>query len=76
MNFVVDFDVVVGEVCHRMGLNPLKPKQLEALNVYISGKDTFVALPTGYGKSIIFAVLPLLFDILFGKKSHAEYHKI
>ena len=27
----------------------------------------FVALPTGYGKSLIFAMLPLLFDFLHGK---------
>ena len=33
MNFVVDLDVAVGEICRRMVLNPLKPKQLEALNV-------------------------------------------
>jgi len=33
----------------------------------MSGKDTFVSLPTGYGKSIIFAILPLLFDLLLGE---------
>jgi len=51
----------------RMELRPLKPKKMEALSTFVSGRDTFAALPTGYGKSIIFAVLPLLFDILFGK---------
>lgn len=50
-----------------MGIQGLKPKQLEALESFVSGKDTFVALPTGYGKSIIFAILSLLFDFLFGK---------
>ena len=33
----------------------LKPKQMEAIESFVSGKDTFVALPTGYGKSLIFA---------------------
>ena len=35
------------------GYSPLKVKQQEALEAFVSGKDTFVALPTGYGKSII-----------------------
>ena len=50
-----------------MDIQGLKPKQLEAVESFVSGKDTFVALPTGYGKSIIFAMLPLLFDFLLGK---------
>ena len=62
-----DFNAAVSEVCKQTELRPLKPKQLEALNIFLSGKDAFVALPTGYGKSIIFAVLPLLFDLLFGE---------
>jgi len=67
MAFLVDFNAAVAEVYRRMELRPLKPKQVEALSTFLSGKDTFVVLPTGYGKSIIFAVLPLLFDLLFGK---------
>ena len=63
MDFVVDFDTAVVDLCRKMELNPLKPKQLEALNAFTSGRDTFVALSTGYGKSIIAAIMPLLFDI-------------
>ena len=49
-----------------MGLVPLKAKQTEAVLAVVAGKDTFVTLPTGYGKSIIYGVLPLLFDKLRG----------
>jgi len=49
-----------------MDLIPLKAKQLEALRAFMSGRDSFVVLPTGYGKSVIFAVLPLLFDKMLG----------
>ena len=44
----------------------LKPKQFEAVLTFMSGKDTFVSLPTGYGKSAIYAILPVAFDCLLG----------
>ena len=46
MVFIVNFNVSVSEVCRWMGLNPLKPKQLEAICKFVSGRDAFVALPT------------------------------
>jgi len=44
----------------------LKPKQLEAIQKFCSGKDVFVSLPTGYGKSVIYAIMPSIFDKLRG----------
>lgn len=49
-----------------LGVPPLKEKQMEALISFASGKDTFVSLPTGYGKSIIYGLIPSLFDNLKG----------
>ena len=34
---------------------------------FVSGKDTLVILPTGYGKSMIYGVLPKVFDYMLGK---------
>jgi len=42
------------QVVRHLNLRPLKPKQFEALDGFVSGRDTFVHLPTGYGKSVIF----------------------
>ena len=41
----------------------LKPKQVKCLEAVYSGRDVVAVLPTGYGKSIIFHLLPaLLFE--------------
>ena len=46
----------------------MKPQQKEAIVEFVRGKDVFVALPTGFGKSAIFGMLPRVFDCLKGCK--------
>lgn len=50
-----------------LGIKQFKQKQVAAIESFLGGKDTFVSLPTGYGKSVIYAALPLAFDTLKGK---------
>lgn len=50
--------------CTAIGVTSLKDKQMEAIVSFMEGKDVFVCLPTGYGKSLCFALLPLVFDYL------------
>ena len=59
----------INESAALMNFDPLKPKQLEAVQSFLSGNDTFVSLPTGYGKSVIYALLPVVFDSLLGKQT-------
>ena len=42
-----------------LGYENLKEKQLEAVVSFMEENDAFVALPTSYGKSLIYAILPL-----------------
>ena len=46
------------------GLEKLKKEQDRVISEFVSGKDVFVSLPTGYGKSLCYALLPLVFDFL------------
>ena len=62
----MDATTAITEAMNAIGLTELKEKQKEAVMTFIQGHDTFVALPTGYGKSIIYAILPLVFDKLKG----------
>ena len=50
-----------------LGIKQFKQKQVEAIESFLSGKDTFVSLPTGYGKSVFYAALPPAFDTSKGK---------
>ena len=43
--------------------------QREVIFNFVQGKDVFVSLPTGGGKSLCFAVLPSLFDLLKSRLS-------
>ena len=40
----------------------LKPEQKECIKYIFDGKDVFVWLPTGFGKSLCYEVLPFIFD--------------
>ena len=56
----------LARVLEEAGFESLKAEQQKALGAFVSGKDTFVALPTGYGKSIIYAILPSVYKKIKG----------
>ena len=49
----------------------IKPKQLEAIKNILNGSDTLAILPTSYGKSLIYQLLPTVCKLLPGKPNHA-----
>ena len=49
-------DGAIADAMEAFGLESLKNEQLEAICEFVSGKDVFVALPTGYGKSYCLAM--------------------
>lgn len=69
----MDAEAAIAEATSEMGLQELKKKQKEAVLTFVEGHDTFVALPTGYGKSVIYAILPLVFDKLKGRYEVASF---
>jgi bloom syndrome protein len=54
----------------------LKEKQEEAIAAFVGGRDTFVSLPTGYGKSIIYGILPVMYNILLGECLLCYFHHV
>lgn len=56
----------INEAARAAGVK-LKARQRTAVEAFVKGSDVFIALPTGYGKSIIYGILPLVFDSLRGR---------
>ena len=63
----MDKEEALGKVFHDFGFEALKEKQRETVLSFLNGNDVFVSLPTGYGKSLIYGVLPVVFDLMKGK---------
>ena len=55
-------ETILDDVIQSLGMTAVKQHQKDAILHIVSGKDVLVALPTGYGKSIIYGCLPRLFD--------------
>ena len=49
-----------------LGYQQIRTEQLDVVTKFIEGNDVFVSLPTGVGKSLCFACLPLVYDYLRG----------
>ncbi|XP_078581267.1 putative ATP-dependent DNA helicase RecS [Branchiostoma floridae x Branchiostoma japonicum] len=46
------------------GISSLKPEQIDALKAFIGGRDVLALLPTGFGKSLIYQIAPLVWKKL------------
>ena len=56
------------EAASKLGYSQVKPVQEEVVVTFLSGRDVFVSIPTGEGKSLCYAVLPWTVDLLEGGK--------
>ena len=50
------------DVAFEMGYASLRDKQKESILGFVRGRDVFVSLPTGSGKSLCYSILPKVFD--------------
>ena len=57
----------IAEAVNELGYRSVKQHQQQVIECFVGGSDVFGVLPTGYGKSLCYACLPLVFDKLLNK---------
>ena len=63
-DFKALFEKCLQSILPRFSLAELKDEQKKAMFYLLSGKDVFVNLPTGFGKSLIYQLTPLVAEEL------------
>ena len=54
----------IAKRAEQLGYHCLSAEQQEVVVNFVAGRDVFVSLPTGAGKSLCYLVLPATFDLL------------
>ena len=68
---MVDLSPSFSKVRAQFKFSELNKQQKEAIiSAELKKKDVFVSLPTGFGKSVIFQALPMVFDGFTGESCH------
>ena len=62
-------DSISEEVVRSLGYHSLKQEHRLVISSFVSGNDMFAVLPTGFGKTLCFACLPYIFNVLLGSES-------
>ena len=58
------------EAVQSLGYSNPTSEQFRVVEAFVEGQDVFVPLPTGSGKSVCYACLPLVFDLLRSQEDH------
>ena len=54
----------IDEATKLLGYSELRANQAQVVSHFLSGRDVFVSLPTGGGKSLCYCVLSIYFVVL------------
>jgi ATP-dependent DNA helicase RecQ len=61
---MANVDAAIAEAASLLGFASLKEEQRHCIKSFLEGKDVFIILPTGFGKTACFTCLPHAFDLV------------
>lgn len=65
----LDLDLAIEAATRKLGYSEVKEEQRQSIKSFLEGNDVFVCLPTGFGKSLCFFCLPVIFDLLHNRSN-------
>ena len=70
------FEQAVSSSLHELGLVSLEKEQRQAVEaIVMKGRDVLAVSPTGFGKSLIYQVLPGTFDFMAGNVDRVAFKR-
>jgi superfamily II DNA helicase RecQ len=61
----------IAGIANKFNVKALNRFQMDAITKFVDGEeDIFINLPTGYGKSLIYQFLPLVYDAILKSPGH------
>ncbi len=65
LNIIVKlkYSVYISNINLKRDLSSLRPMQIDSLKIVAAKKDVIICLPTGYGKSFIYEVIPAIEEV-------------
>ena len=67
VKIIMEIENVVVKAAEQLRYAPLKEEQQQCITDFVRGKDIFIVLPTGFGKTVCYACLPKAFDLYLSK---------
>ena len=64
--FVLRMEETIVQAVKNLRYTHVRKEQMKAIISFVNGKDVFVSLPMGFGKSFCYSVLPVLFNLIRG----------
>jgi len=70
---VTDTEIIsaISQAGERLGFQQ-RPRQQEVVLAFLKGRDVFVSLLTGSGKSLCYSILPWVFDLLWKRATESS----
>ena len=69
-----ELEIILLSAVQKMGYDRATDDQKKAVKAFVLGKDVFISLPTGSGKSLCYACLPHVFDELRSRAGENLVH--